>query len=224
MKNLKTLKEHLGQIEDLVNEMKFSVDDYAGDIWYEYQKDILELVKKINKEFFDGQTEDIILRSLARIFQQLASPAMLKKYQKQLGESLNEKKKVEKGDRFNADGITWEVIKVGSTQSKAKAITKSAKGKEDVYDNKEILPSAIQHVKHVIETVLNEGTDLGSWNQGGPRADDNVLITRFAGPKSVESLGLGRQCIQINVGQKYVQLNPADIVELQDILKDYKVK
>ena len=142
---------------------------------------------------------------------------------KTLQDHLNEGR-IKKGQQFNADGITWKVIKVGSTQSKAKAITKSAKGKEEVYDNKEILPSAIQHVKHVIETALNEGTDLGSWNQGGPRADDNVLITRFAGPKSVESLGLGRQCIQINVGRNYVQLNPADIVELQDILKDYKVK
>jgi hypothetical protein len=137
---------------------------------------------------------------------------------KTLQDHLNEGR-IKKGQQFNADGITWKVIKVGSTQSEAEAITKSEKGRTEVYDNKTIS----KFVENANES-LNEGTDLGSWNQGGPRADDNVLITRFAGPKSVESLGLGRQCIQINVGRNYVQLNPADIVELQDILKDYKVK
>ena len=72
--------------------------------------------------------------------------------------------------------------------------------------------------------ALTEGTDLGSWNQGGPKANKNVLITQYVGPKDIEDFGLGRKCIQINVGMDYVQLNPADIVELQDILKSYKVK
>jgi len=75
------------------------------------------------------------------------------------------------------------------------------------------------------ETIaIQEGTDLGSWNQGGLKADKNVLITQFVGPKDIEDFGLGRKCIQINVGQDYVSLNPADIVELKTILKSYKVK
>ena len=72
--------------------------------------------------------------------------------------------------------------------------------------------------------AITEGTDLGVWNQGGPKGNQNVLITQYLGPKDIEDLGMGRQCIQINVGRDYVQLNPADIIELQDILKSYKVK
>jgi hypothetical protein len=70
--------------------------------------------------------------------------------------------------------------------------------------------------------AIDEGTDLGEWNQGGQTADKNVLITQFVGPKDVEELGLGRKCIQINVGMDYVVLNPADIVELKSILKKHK--
>ena len=72
--------------------------------------------------------------------------------------------------------------------------------------------------------AITEGTDLGGWNQGGPKGNQNVLITQYVGPKDIEDLGMGRKCIQINVGRDYVQLNPADIIELQDILKSYKVK
>ena len=71
---------------------------------------------------------------------------------------------------------------------------------------------------------ITEGTDIGSWNQGGLKGKENVLITTFVGPKDVEDFGLGRKCMQINVGMKYISLNPADIVELKDILKSYKVK
>jgi hypothetical protein len=71
---------------------------------------------------------------------------------------------------------------------------------------------------------ITEGTDIGSWNQGGLKGDKNVLVTTFVGPKGIEDFGLGRKCMQINVGMKYVSLNPADIVELKDILKSYKVK
>ena len=71
---------------------------------------------------------------------------------------------------------------------------------------------------------ITEGTDLGSWNQGGLKGDKNVLVTQFVGPKAIEDFGLGRKCMQINVGMDYVSLNPADIVELKDLLKSYKVK
>jgi len=76
----------------------------------------------------------------------------------------------------------------------------------------------------VKESAITEGTDIGSWNQGGLKGDKNVLITTFVGPKDIEDFGLGRKCMQINVGMDYVSLNPADIVELKDILKSYKVK
>ena len=71
---------------------------------------------------------------------------------------------------------------------------------------------------------ITEGTDFGSWNQGGLKGDKNVLVTQFVGPKAIEDFGLGRKCMQINVGMDYISLNPADIVELKDILKSYKVK
>ena len=71
---------------------------------------------------------------------------------------------------------------------------------------------------------ITEGTDLGSWNQGGLKGDKNVLVTTFVGPKGIEDFGLGRKCMQINVGMDYISLNPADIVELKDLLKSYKVK
>jgi len=43
---------------------------------------------------------------------------------------------VKVGDRFNADGITWEVVKAGGTQSKVRAVTKSERGRTETYDNK----------------------------------------------------------------------------------------
>ena len=59
--------------------------------------------------------------------------------------------KIKVGQKFNADGITWEVIKVGPTSSRAKAITKSVKGKESVYDNKTIS-------KFVEDNAMKEST------------------------------------------------------------------
>jgi len=73
------------------------------------------------------------------------------------------------------------------------------------------------------ESTLNEGTDISSLNQAGIKGDANAQITTFVGPRDVESFGLGRKCMQINIGRNYVQLNPADIVELKELLKNYKV-
>jgi len=73
------------------------------------------------------------------------------------------------------------------------------------------------------ESTLNEGTDISSWNQAGIKGDANAQITTFVGPKDIEDFGLGRKCMQINIGRNYVQLNPADIVELKELLKNYKV-
>ena len=42
-----------------------------------------------------------------------------------LKDILSEGKKIKVGQRFNANGITWEVIKVGPTSSRAKEITKN---------------------------------------------------------------------------------------------------
>ena len=72
--------------------------------------------------------------------------------------------------------------------------------------------------------AIEEGKDIGEWNQGGLKGNKNVLVTTFVGPPAVEEFGLGRKCMQINVGMDYVALNPADIVELKDLLKSYKVK
>jgi len=118
-------------------------------------------------------------------------------------------------------------------QSKtAKFIVKRAKalGAEDLVPDTEDFQKSLDESLELAtqvpaETIaVTEGTDIGSWNQGGLKGKENVLITTFVGPKDVEDFGLGRKCMQINVGMKYVSLNPADIVELKDILKSYKVK
>lgn len=85
------------------------------------------------------------------------------------------------------------------------------------------IDEACENYSAMSESTLNEGTDIGSWNQGGVKGKENVLVTTFAGPKDIEDFGLGRRCMQINVGRSYVQLNPADIVELKELLKNYKV-
>ena len=85
------------------------------------------------------------------------------------------------------------------------------------------IDEACENYSAMSESTLNEGTDISSWNQAGIKGDANAQITTFAGPKDIESFGLGRKCMQINIGRNYVQLNPADIVELKDLLKNYKV-
>ena len=85
------------------------------------------------------------------------------------------------------------------------------------------IDEACESYSAMSESTLNEGTDISSWNQAGIKGSDNAQITTFVGPKDVESFGLGRKCMQINIGRNYVQLNPADIVELKDLLKNYKV-
>ena len=85
------------------------------------------------------------------------------------------------------------------------------------------IDEACENYSAMSESTLNEGTDISSWNQAGIKGSDNAQITTFVGPKDVESFGLGRKCMQINIGRNYVQLNPADIVELKDLLKNYKV-
>ncbi len=85
------------------------------------------------------------------------------------------------------------------------------------------IDEACENYSAMSESTLNEGTDISSWNQAGIKGDANAQITTFVGPRDVESFGLGRKCMQINIGRNYVQLNPADIVELKDLLKNYKV-
>ena len=104
----------------------------------------------------------------------------------------------------------------------AKFIVKRAKalGAEDLVPDTDDFQKSLDETS----TYIMEGNDIGSWNQGGLKGDKNVLITTFVGPKDIEDFGLGRKCMQINVGMDYVSLNPADIAELKDILKSYKVK
>ena len=85
------------------------------------------------------------------------------------------------------------------------------------------IDEACENYSAMSESTLNEGTDISSWNQAGIKGDANAQITTFVGPREVESFGLGRKCMQINIGRNYVQLNPADIVELKELLKNYKV-
>ena len=115
--------------------------------------------------------------------------------------------------------------------TEAKAIKVTKKIIDDIEDSGNIdiaYRKAIALLKSLSESVtvgsaITEGTDIGSWNQGGLKGNENVQVTTFVGPRDIESFGLGRKCMQINVGMKYVSLNPADIVELKDLLKSYKV-
>ena len=70
---------------------------------------------------------------------------------KHANESVSEGK-IKIGQQFNADGVTWKVVKVGATQSRATAITKSVKGKVGTYDNKTIR-------KFVESKSVNEAPD-----------------------------------------------------------------
>jgi hypothetical protein len=136
----------------------------------------------------------------------------------------------------NLEDLKNAIMAYGRAKDQAKAakfIAKRAKalGAEDLIpDSDDFQQSLKEGIEDVYTQVpaktiaIEEGKDIGSWNQGGLKGDKNVLITTFVGPKDIEDFGLGRKCMQINVGMDYISLNPADIVELKDILKSYKVK
>jgi len=136
----------------------------------------------------------------------------------------------------NLEDLKNAIMAYGRAKDQAKAakfIAKRAKalGAEDLIpDSDDFQKSLKEGIEDVYTQVpsktiaIEEGKDIGSWNQGGLKGDKNVLITTFVGPKDIEDFGLGRKCMQINIGMDYISLNPADIVELKDILKSYKVK
>lgn len=76
---------------------------------------------------------------------------------KHANESVSEGK-IKIGQQFNADGVTWKVVKVGATQSRATAITKSVKGKVGTYDNKTI--SKFVESKSVKEAIKYPDHDM----------------------------------------------------------------
>ena len=132
----------------------------------------------------------------------------------------------------NLEDLKNAIQAYGRAKDQAKAakfIVKRAKalGAEDLVPDTDDFQKSLDEVYTQVpaETIaVTEGKDIGSWNQGGLKGDKNVLITTFVGPKDIEDFGLGRKCMQINVGMDYISLNPADIAELKDILKSYKVK
>ena len=118
MKNLKHYNQFSLDIKNKVNEMKFPNDDYANTIWDVFKNDILGLIKKINVNHFDGQTEEIIAESLSRIYHELQFQKNAKKYQKQLGESVNEamafKKAYKLTKKLNDDALLKDLIYVAN--------------------------------------------------------------------------------------------------------------
>jgi hypothetical protein len=69
--------------KEFINEaINLSVKDaYGKTIWNEYQKEILAMVNKINKSYFDGRSSGIICDGLAEIFTALGEsedPKILK--------------------------------------------------------------------------------------------------------------------------------------------------
>jgi hypothetical protein len=53
-----------------------------------------------------------------------------------------EESSVKVGTTFNHKGLTWKVVKAGTTQSKAEVVTKSKAGETEVFDNKVIKKAA----------------------------------------------------------------------------------
>lgn len=81
-----------------------------------------------------------------------------------LKDILSEGKKIKVGQRFNANGITWEVIKVGPTSSRAKAITKNKQfDSHKIFDNK-IIIKQIESVNEATDWMLK--LDIGKNNPG----------------------------------------------------------
>lgn len=72
MKHIQTFESF--ESGDNVNEgLDLKVTDpYARQIWNKYQKDILALVAKINKENYDGGSSEIICDGLTEIMTALA--------------------------------------------------------------------------------------------------------------------------------------------------------
>jgi hypothetical protein len=50
-------------------------DEYGKQIWNKYQKDIMDLVTKINKENYDGGSSEIVCGGLEEIFGLLSDVA-----------------------------------------------------------------------------------------------------------------------------------------------------
>ena len=138
---------------------------------------------------------------------------------------LNENPKIKKALENLASGTGMMTTRYSEFYKLIKELGGAANKWGNAHDKFKKLRKKISDGK-VLESAgfITEGTDIGSWNQGGLKGDKNVLVTTFVGPKAVEDFGLGRKCMQINVGMDYVSLNPADIVELKDLLKSYKVK
>ena len=121
----------------------------------------------------------------------------------------------------NLEDLKNAIMAYGRAKDQAKAakfIVKRAKalGAED------LIPDSDDFQKSLKEGIEDVYTQVPA--KGGLKGDKNVLVTTFVGPKDIEDFGLGRKCMQINVGMDYISLNPADITELKDILKSYKVK
>ncbi len=72
MKHIQTFESF--ESGDFINEgLDLKVTDpYARQIWNKYQKDILSLVAKINKENYDGGSSEIICDGLTEIMTALA--------------------------------------------------------------------------------------------------------------------------------------------------------
>ena len=67
--------------------------------------------------------------------------------------------------------------------------TISPKKNRTEYKRKKSLKEGIEDVYTQVPAktiAIEEGKDIGSWNQGGLKGDKNVLITTFVGPKDIE--------------------------------------
>ena len=198
------------------------LDDFDGMDFYNAQYEISD-----DKDYHDAADEDG-WKSIFKIAKKYKSK--LKKHGIKSDKDLeNFAKWLSSGDHMKSESIVTEA-KVKVTKKDIKDIEDS--GNIDIAYKKAmaLLKSLSESLITVAKQVpaktiaIEEGKDIGEWNQGGLKGNKNVLVTTFVGPPAVEEFGLGRKCMQINVGMDYVALNPADIVELKDLLKSYKVK
>ena len=141
--------------------------------YYSYMKSAAKLLKQFNKD--------------------VAKAAKLHTEGK-----LDEGKKIKIGQQFNADGITWKVIKVGATQSRAEAITKSAKKKQGTYDNKTISKFAEGKLN---EAEMEFGVEYRD-SKGNPKKKGSPIIMRYKNKAKADKFAKKGNQID-KVGGKY---------------------
>ena len=68
--------------------------------------------------------------------------------------------KINIGSKFNADGQTWEIIKISNTEVKAKSLTASTKDNTKTFDIKTVEKNKIKETIEISSEFQIPGTDI----------------------------------------------------------------